>query len=186
MTEAAAMTRPESASKNKYCRSSDLSNEASVESFFVLRMLDDLGYQDAEIKTKRAIGELRVPKGRGQELYKPDFLIEARGKPRWLLDAKPTDARVEDYAYQCAGYALLINRKYEEKPLRYYVLTNGLLTRVYVWDQEEAILSLRFKDWEYGNTKYETLKRLLNAEAARPRRPKGPPAAQRPAHCPPP
>ncbi|HXL35414.1 MAG TPA: N-6 DNA methylase [Gemmatimonadales bacterium] len=161
------MTRADPASKNKYCRSTDLSNEASVESFFVLRMLADLGYRDAEIKTKRAIQELRVPKGRSQELYRPDFLIEAGGKPRWLLDAKATDERVEDYAYQCAGYALLVNRKYEEKPLHYFVLTNGLLTRVYVWDQEEAILSLRFQDWENGNTRYEALKRLLNAEAAR-------------------
>lgn len=167
MAEAAAMSRREPASKNKYCRSTDLSNEASVESFFVLRMLDDLGYRDAEIKPKRAIQALRVPKGRGQEAYKPDFLIEAGGRPRWLIDAKPTDERVEDYAYQGAGYALLINRKYKEKPLRYYMLTNGLLTRVYVWDQEEAILSLRFKDWETGNTKYEALKRLLGAEITR-------------------
>ena len=43
---------------NKYCRSTDLSNEASVESFFVLRMLADLGYEDREVKTKQSIDEI--------------------------------------------------------------------------------------------------------------------------------
>ena len=43
---------------NKYCRSTDLSNEASVESFFVLRMLADLGYEDREVKTKQSIDEV--------------------------------------------------------------------------------------------------------------------------------
>ncbi|MFO0843920.1 MAG: hypothetical protein U0797_16240 [Gemmataceae bacterium] len=54
------------------------------------------------------------------------------------------------------GYALLINRKHEHRPLKHYMLTNGLLTRVYQWDQEEAVLSLRFDDFAEGNPKYET------------------------------
>jgi len=160
------MVKAASAS-NKFCRSSDLANEASVESFFVLRLLTDLGYSDHEIKTKRAIQELKVPKGRQKELYKPDFLLVCRKKPRWLIDAKGTDERVEDYTYQCAGYALQINRKYKDRPVRYYMLTNALLTRVYQWDQEEAILSLRFKDFTDDNPKYQTMRRLLGAEAAR-------------------
>ena len=156
-----------SGKRNKYCLSTDLSNEASVESFFILRLLDDLGYQDSEIKTKRAVQELRIPKGRARESYKPDFLLICRKKPRWLIEAKNTSERVEEYAYQGAGYSLQVNRKYEDRPLRYYMLTNGLLTRIYVWDQEEAILSLRFGDFVGGNPKYETLRRLLSADAAR-------------------
>ena len=60
------MTR---AQANKYCRATDLTNEASVEAFFVNRLLADLGYHDNEIKTKRAIQELRIPRGRQSELY---------------------------------------------------------------------------------------------------------------------
>jgi type I restriction enzyme M protein len=152
---------------NKFCQSTDLSNEASVEAFFVLRLLSDLGYKDEEILTKKSIQELRIPIGSRTELYKPDFVLVGRKLPRWLLDAKSTDEHVENYTYQCAGYALQINRKYEERPLRYYMLTNGLLTRVYVWDQEEAILSLRFGDFVDGNSKFTTLRRLLAADAAR-------------------
>src|SRR6266516_3555006 len=113
----------DAAVSNKYCRSTDLSNEASVESFFVLRLLDDLGYKDREIKTKRAIGELRVPKGHDKELYKPDYLLVCRKKPRWLIESKSPDEHVEDFAYQSAGYALQINRKFSDRPLRYYMLT---------------------------------------------------------------
>jgi type I restriction enzyme M protein len=152
---------------NKYCRSTDLGNEASVESFFVLRLLKDLGYRDAEIVPKGSIQELRIPRGRARELYRPDFLIKAGGRPRWIIDAKATNERIEDYTYQCAGYALLINRKYRDRPARFYLLTNGLLTRVYVWDQEEAVLSLHFADVVDGNSKYEALKALLGAAHAR-------------------
>lgn len=155
------------ATSNKYCRSTDLSNEASVETFFVNRLLEDLGYEDREIRTKKSIQELQVPKGRKKELYKPDYLLVCRGIPRWLIDAKSVTERIEDFTHQCAGYSLQINRKYGIRPLHYYMLTNGLLTRVYVWDQEEAILSLRFRDFVDGNTKFEAIKRLLGSDAAR-------------------
>lgn len=153
--------------ENKYCKSADLTNEASVESFFVLRLLADLGYHDAEIRPKNSIEELRVPKGRKREPYRPDFLLVAEGKPRWLIDAKATSEKIEEWTHQCAGYSLLINRKYEDRPLRFYMLTNGLLTRVYKWDQEEAVLSLRFSDFKAGNTKYKALVDLLAATGVR-------------------
>ncbi len=155
------------AQSNKYCRATDLTNEASVETFFVNRLLADLGYRDNEIKTKRAIQELRIPRGRQSERYRPDYLLMAGSSPRWLIDAKATAEKIEDFTYQCAGYALQINRKYAERPVRYYMLTNGLLTRVYVWDQEEAILSLRFGDFAGGNTKFKTLRKLLGADVVR-------------------
>ncbi len=158
---------PRRAARNKYCQSSDLTNEASVESFFVLRLLKDLGYEDSEIKTKERIDRRRIPKGSKQELYRPDYLLICEGQPRWLIDAKSPDERVENYTYQGAGYSLQVNRKNKSKPLRYYMLTNGLLTRVYVWDQEEAILSLRFSDFDDGNAKFKTLRRLLNADQVR-------------------
>jgi len=66
---------PSVGSTNRYCCSTDLSNEASVESFFVLRMLADLGYEDSEIRTKQAISELDIPRGSQTERYKPDFIL---------------------------------------------------------------------------------------------------------------
>ncbi|HZV69855.1 MAG TPA: N-6 DNA methylase [Saprospiraceae bacterium] len=157
------MTKKQSASLNKFCDSSDLINEASVESFFVLRLLKDLGYKDSEIATKKSIQELKIPKGRKQENYRPDYIISSKKLPRWIIDAKGTYERVDNFSYQCAGYALMINRKYTQKPVRFYMLTNGLLTRVYLWDQEEAIMSLRFTDFFDNNIKYQALKSLLSS-----------------------
>ena len=158
---------PKGGEKNKYCRVSDLTNEASVESFFILRLLADLGYNDDEIKTKHSIQELKVARGRSRESYRPDFVLVCADKPRWLIDAKATDEKVEDFTYQGAGYSLAINRKHRDRPVKYYLITNGLLTRVYVWDQQEAILSLRFADFRDGNTKFSAFKELLAAETAR-------------------
>lgn len=154
--------------KNKYCNSTDLSNEASVESFFVLRLLNDLSYKDSEIRTKHAIKDLQVGKGRKKGVpYKPDFILVTKKKPRWLIDAKGVEERIEKYTYQCSNYSLQINQGYEDTPLRFYMLTNGLLTRIYQWDKEDAILSLRFADFTDGNVKYEALKKLLSASNVR-------------------
>lgn len=110
------MAQSSSAIKNKYCNISDLNNEASVESFFVLRLLADLGYMDKEIKTKRSIDSLNVPRGRAREPYKPDFMLVCNDKPRWIVDAKATNEDIEDYTYQCAGYSLLINQNIKNVP----------------------------------------------------------------------
>ena len=154
---------------NKYCRSTDLSNEASVESFFVLRMLADLGYEDREIKTKQSIDEVSVNRGgrTRREPYKPDYLIQGGDRPRWIIDAKSTTADIAEFTYQGAGYALGVNRRLEDSPVRFYMLTNGLLTRVYRWDQEDPVLSLRFSDFANGNTRYQALCQLLGAPTVR-------------------
>jgi type I restriction enzyme M protein len=161
------MATVKNATVNKFCRSVDLTNEASIESFFVLRLLKDLGYADKEILTKKSIQELKVPKGVKKELYKPDYIISLHQNPYWLIDAKGTNERIEEFIYQCAGYSFLINRKFSNKPLRFFMLTNGLLTRIYKWDEEEPILSLRFGDFVDGNTRYETLKELLSAASVK-------------------
>jgi len=159
--------KPSSAAKNKYCASSDLTNEASVEAFFVARLLQDLGYLDSEVLPKPSLKDIPVPRGSSTELYRPDYVLTCGGKPRWLIDAKSPTEKVEDYTYQGAGYALEINRKTTDKPLRYFMLTNGLLTRVYLWDHDEPVLSLRFSDFNDAAPKYAALRSLLGADAAR-------------------
>lgn len=152
---------------NKFCRSDDLSNEASVEQFFVVRLLQELGYEDDEIKPKTSISALPVGKGRKKEPYRPDFLIYGKKKPRWIIDAKSPDENPDNFVDQGAGYCLAVNQKYTNNPVHYFMLTNGLLSRVYQWDKEQPVLSLRFADFADGNTKYESLVALLGTSAAR-------------------
>lgn len=62
------------------CREEDLSNEASVEQFFVDRLLKRLGWSDSQIKTKESISALSVTWVERRYLISPitHFRIEER------------------------------------------------------------------------------------------------------------
>jgi len=154
--------------QNKYCLKSVLQDEASVEQFFVARLLKDLGYQDSEIRPKNTLQEIAVARGRKKENFRPDYAIVTREKPRWVIDAKSTDERVEDWSYQTAGYAYGLNQQFSgENPCQYHAVTNGCALNVYRWDEAEPILSLAFQDFEEDNPKFVSLRSLLGASAAR-------------------
>ena len=153
-----------SASRNIYCRFSDLSNEASVETFFLGRLLSDLGYKDSQIKTKQNLQTLTVGRGHKREKYKPDYALMFRGAPRCVVDAKATDEDLNDWIEQCSGYSLALNRKYDNRnPVRFFLLSNGLSTVLYEWDKEEPLLTLDFSDFTWGNPRYEHLKTVIGA-----------------------
>lgn len=146
-----------------YCEMRDLDNEASVETFFAARMLKDLGYKDSQIKTKKAVSEIAVPVGSRRINYKPDYVITYRGIPRWVLDAKATSEQLEKWEGQCAGYCLELNRQAgADNPVLYYVLCNGLETRVYRWDKAEPLLALPFSAFHRGHPLYEKLRAILS------------------------
>lgn len=147
---------------NIYCHLKDLSNEASVETFFVIRFLLDLGYKDSQIETKKSLRVLTVARGHKQEKYKPDYALKVRGVPRCIVDAKGVEEDVDDWVEQCSGYCLALNRKFpSSNPVRYFILSNGITTKVYEWDKDEPLLILDFADFRFGNPKYEQVKTLL-------------------------
>jgi type I restriction enzyme M protein len=153
--------------ENLYCRRENLGNEASVEAFFVNRLLRDLNYRDAQIQTKRSVAELTVSLGGARTVkYKPDYVITFRNRPRWVLDAKSTTERLEDWIPQCSGYCLALNQSFKgANPVEYFILTNGIFTNIYAWDDREPILELAFSDFSIGNPKYEQLRGLLGASS---------------------
>jgi type I restriction enzyme M protein len=153
---------------NKYCTKTVLNNEASVEQFFVQRLINDLGYKDEEIKPKEALSSLVVSHGRKKEKYKPDYVFVCADRPRWLIDAKGTKEDVDDWAYQGAGYALQLNQQFkDEDPCKYYVITNGLVLKVWVWNDAEPALVMEFSDFVEDNPKFTKLLSLLGADSAR-------------------
>lgn len=152
-------------SRNIYCRFSDLGNEASVETFFLSRLLPDLGYKDSQIKPKKSLQSLAVGRGRKKEKYKPDYALFYRGAPRCIVDAKGINEKLDDWIEQCSGYCLALNRKYERRnPVRYFVLCNGKKTVLYEWDEDDPLLTLDFSDFTWGNPKYEHLKSVIGAQ----------------------
>ena len=157
-----------SAAVNKYCNKSVLNNEASVEQFFVQRLIKDLGYTDKEIKPKESLSELIIPLGQKKEKYKPDYVLVCSEKPRWLIDAKGVGEDVVKWAYQGAGYALQLNSGFKgEDPCHYYVITNGLALSVWRWNEGEPVLTASFADFVEGNPRFAELRSLLSAVVAR-------------------
>lgn len=153
---------------NKYCEKGILLDEASVEEFFVSRLLDDLAYEDTEIMPKKALTELTISRGRKKEKYRPDYVLVCSGKPRWLVEAKGPEENVDDWAYQGAGYALGLNQQYiGENPVQYYVITNGLELKVWKWDESTPQLTLVFTDFLDDNPNYLGLRGILGADTAR-------------------
>jgi len=149
---------------NLFCDRSDLKNEASVETFFVNRLIKTLGYKDSQIQTKQSISEMSVPRGGKKVKYKPDYVLSFRKKPRVVIDAKHPDADLGDWVEQCSGYCLLLNQQFKaENPVSFFVLTKGTLTRVYKWDEAEPVLELHFEDFDIGNPNYEQLLSILSA-----------------------
>jgi type I restriction enzyme M protein len=147
--------------KNLFCELSSLTNEASVETFFLSRLLEDLAYKDKNIKTKESIEVFSISKGSRKINYKPDYIIVNDKKPLLIIDAKSPKENIDDYIEQCAHYCLLFNRV-GQKIVRYFMLSNGLKTKLYIWDKDIPLLELDFKDFYLGNVKYEKLRSLIN------------------------
>ncbi|MGH2911804.1 MAG: restriction endonuclease subunit M, partial [Solirubrobacteraceae bacterium] len=150
-----------SAEANDFCRKADLANEASVEQFFVNRLLPALGYSDRQIKPKSSIDELRVNLGRRRVRYRPDYALQIGRTIRWVIEAKAIDESLDEFVGQCAGYCLALNQRHKNNPVEFFLITNGLLTRLYRWDQEEPVLELAFQDFTAYNARYRKLRQLV-------------------------
>lgn len=152
--------------KNIFCRLKDLNNEASVEKFFIDRLIQRLGYEDQSIRLKESLDELSINKGRKKELYRPDYALEAGGKIRWIVEAKGTGESIDHHLGQCEGYCLALNKRFpsQDNPVQFYMISNGLKTKVYRWDSDTSILSLDFADFAEGSNKLAELELLLDSK----------------------
>ncbi len=152
--------------KNLFCSLKDLRNEASVESFFVDRLLKFLNYPDDKIRLKESIDQIEIGKGSKKEKYKPDYvLLDSTNTPKIIIDAKAPNEKPEDYHYQVSSYALHLNQKYKDNPVLYVVLTNGHFFIVYPWDNDQPIFYLRFEDFADGNEQFLELRAHLSYSA---------------------
>jgi type I restriction enzyme M protein len=151
--------------KNLFCDSSNLTNEASVEKYFVDRLLTALGYADGDIAVKTSLKEIKVGKGAKSELYKPDYMLLDRHVPVVVVDAKGPKEDIRKWALQCSSYCLELNKKFDYNPVRYYLISNGFATSVFQWDKEDPLLNLSFKEFEASNQKYKELKALISKKS---------------------
>jgi len=140
-----------------FCKRSDLTNEASVETWFVSKLLAHLGYLPEDIRLKTSLKEYKVGKGSKSALYKPDYVIIVSKFPSLIIDAKATDENIDDWTPQCSSYCLELNKEYPQKPVEYFLLSNGLKTSLYKWDERKAKVDLDFVDFTKDNAKFRAL-----------------------------
>lgn len=122
-----------------------------MENWFVDRMLEHLGFDEETLLVKTSISEVKVGKGSKSCLYKPDYIIKVKGFPCVVVDAKAPNENLDDWVNQCCSYCLELNRQYEHNPVEYFILSSGVETRLYRWDQADALFVIPFDAFEAGN-----------------------------------
>lgn len=128
------------------CVKSNLSNEASVETFFIDRWIEYLNWPDKDLKLKDSISNHILTFGRKKINYKPDYiLLNKRHQPVVVIDAKAANEKLDDYVEQCASYCFLLNK--EKETVKYFILSNGIETRVYGWKGAEVEFKLKHEDF---------------------------------------
>ncbi len=104
---------PTTSKANLFCKRSHLTNEASVEKWFVDPLLQHLGFGADDQRVKTSIRELKIGKGSKSSLYKPDYIIHSNGFPILVIDAKAPNENVDDWVRQCRSYCHELNLMYE-------------------------------------------------------------------------
>jgi type I restriction enzyme M protein len=151
--------------ENLFCKLANLTNEASVEKLFIDRLLEHLGFGDADLLVKTSIRELKVGTGSGSSLYKPDYIVSAGNFPALVVDAKSPEQDIDKWVKQCRSYCLELNTMFEHNPVEFYLLSNGLITKLYEWDRAKPLLEMGFDDFVVGNAKLVELKNLISKSA---------------------
>ena len=149
--------------RNLFCDIRDLANESDVEQSFARRLLEELGYPDRAIRTKATLEKLSVRRLAGDS-HKPDFALKVAGHIRWILEVKHPEKDLKIHVSQARGYCDAINGSYsQEKPVKYFVLTNAKKTQVYLVGTDDPVLELDFADFANGNPDYMKIVGILQA-----------------------
>ena len=151
--------------ENMFGKKSNLTNEASVETWFINPLLKYLQFTPEDIRLKTSIQEFKVSVGRKSCLYKPDYVLLIDNFPTLVIDAKSTDENIEDWTSQCSSYCLELNKLYEHNPVEYFLLSNGLHTQLYKWDKGKYLVDINFEDFTIGNEKFITLVQYISKSA---------------------
>ncbi|NTU73210.1 N-6 DNA methylase [Candidatus Roizmanbacteria bacterium] len=147
------------------CLRSNLRNESDVEFFFIAPLLKLLGYSDSQIKNKKSLKELGVrksPRGKASN-YRPDFLVTANASIQFIVEAKSPSENIEDWLWQPKGYAVILNSEHKNaNPVQYYVICNGLETRVYGWDYDRPLYRKFYNEMLVGSPAIDELRDMLS------------------------
>lgn len=100
--------------KNKYCKITNLRNESDVEQFFVIKLLEELGFTQDFLRTKATIEEKKLGKGKKRRVYRPDYIAyidKNQQKPVLVIDAKSPNESPESGVDDAQLYAYLFEKR---------------------------------------------------------------------------
>ena len=141
-----------------------LTNESEVESKFLCHILQWLGWNDENIKTKHSLDEFNCGTGTRKLLYKPDYVIvNQKNIPVLVIDAKSPNEVLENHTNQCSSYCLRFNERKET--VHYFILSNGLRTLLYDWKGGQLIMELSYDDFASKNKKFCDFSQIVSADA---------------------
>ena len=154
--------------KNLFCEDSDLRNEEDVVQNFARRFIEALGYSDSAIRPKTSLEQLSVGSIGEDRFHRPDFAMKSGGHIRWILEAKAPGENLARHFDQANGYCQSLNNSYSRhKPVRWFLLTNGIETILHKPGDTEPSMNLHFLDFAEGNPGYQELVELLRPDAFR-------------------
>lgn len=160
---------PKNHQSNKYCAIANLRNESDVEQFFLLPLLDDLGFGSDYLETKATIPSQNIGKGKKKKIYLPDYLgylTKAKRKPVLVIDAKHPKENANDGVEDAQMYASVIRRAIDgPKPDQFCIGSNGHVTIVKHHDSNQEILRLKFHEFLDNNPHFIKFKSVLSRTA---------------------
>jgi type I restriction enzyme M protein len=82
-----------------------------------------------------------------------------------VVEAKAPGERLDRHAWQPRAYCVILNGEASGRTVNYYILTNGLETRLYHVDRNQPVVTLRFADFVDGNRRYAEFRSLIARSA---------------------
>lgn len=151
-----------------FCARTDLTNESDVELFFIGPLLKYLGYKNSQIKNKKSLEELGVrksPRGKATN-YRPDFLVAVSSSVKFVVEAKSPSENLDDWTWQPKAYSVILNSEHKNSnPVQYYLLSNGLETRVYRWDYDHPVYRRLHSEMTIASPSLDELRDILSPSA---------------------
>lgn len=133
-----------------FCEYSSLVSESDVEQKLIYPFLTaeapmGLALEDSEILTKSRLKQKIIGKGKSQKYYYPDYMVEIRGIPVLVIEAKKPDENLEAAFSEARLYAEEINASFPHNinVCQFIIVCSGTETWVGYSDQAEPILRLR-------------------------------------------
>jgi len=144
--------------KNIFCERNNLRNESDVEQFFIIRLLKEFGYRDSNILTKFTIPKHFIGKGAKRKEHRPDYAIKIGNTWVMIIETKTPKDAIEKYVQEAQDYATIINRGYiGEDPIKFCLITNGLKTKLVLFNQNKPLVELSFSEFQRDNEKFKKL-----------------------------